>query len=109
MKKPISIALVAACSLAGAAAQAQPQNIYARIDTGGSFSTNAGKDVAVDIGSSPTGGAGVGVELLPLLRSAGTLSFLPGYSFPPPPPPLETPGATCGGDAHTRPALGNAY
>ncbi len=47
MKKPISIALVAACSLAGAAAQAQPQNIYARIDTGGSFSTNAGKDVAV--------------------------------------------------------------
>src|SRR5260221_12710048 len=109
MKKPISIALVAACSLAGAAAQAQPQNIYPRIDTGGSFSTNAGKDVAVDIGSSPIVGAGVGVKLLPFLRTDVTLSYRPGYSFAAPPTPIEPPGTTGRGDVKTLAALVNAY
>ncbi len=109
MKKPISIALVAACSLAGAAAQAQPQNIYARIDTGGSFSTNAGKDVAVDIGSSPIVGVGVGAKLLPFLRTDVTLSYRPGYSFAAPPTPIEPPGTTGRGDVKTLAALVNAY
>jgi opacity protein-like surface antigen len=109
MKKPISIALVAACSLAGAAAQAQPENIYARIDTGGSFSTNAGKDVAVDIGSSPIVGVGVGVKMLPFLRTDVTLSYRPGYSFAAPPTPIEPPGTTGRGDVKTLAALVNAY
>jgi opacity protein-like surface antigen len=109
MKKPISIALVAACSLAGAAAQAQPENIYARIDTGGSFSTNASKDVAVDIGSSPIVGVGVGVKMLPFLRTDVTLSYRPGYSFAAPPTPIEPPGTTGRGDVKTLAALVNAY
>jgi opacity protein-like surface antigen len=109
MKKPISIALVAACSLAGASAQAQPENIYARVDTGGSFSTNAGKDVAVDIGSSPIVGVGVGVKMLPFLRTDVTLSYRPGYSFAAPPTPIEPPGTTGRGDVKTLAALVNAY
>src|SRR5258708_28414400 len=91
MKKPISIALVAACSLAGAAAQAQPQNIYARIDTGGSFSTNAGKDVAVDICSSPPPRARAGGQLPPLPPAHRPLSLRPGPPFSPPPPPPPPP------------------
>jgi opacity protein-like surface antigen len=109
MKKRMSIALVAACSFAGAAAQAQPQNIYARVDTGGSFSTNAGKDVAVDIGSSPIVGVGVGAKVLPFLRTDVTLSYRPGYSFASPPTPIEPPGTTGRGDVKTLAALVNAY
>jgi len=108
MKKPISIALVAACSLASAAAQAEPQNIYARLDTGGSFSRNAGKDVGVNIGSSPIVGAGVGVKLLPFLRTDVTLSYRPSYSFTAPDTTL-VPGTVGRGDVKTLAALVNAY
>jgi opacity protein-like surface antigen len=109
MKKTISIAAVAACSLASMAAQAAPEYIYARIDTGGSLSTNAGKDVAVDIGSSPIVGVGVGAKFLPFLRTDLTLSYRPGYSFAAPPTAIEPPGTTGRGDVKALAAMLNAY
>jgi opacity protein-like surface antigen len=109
MKKTMSIAAVAACSLVSLAAQAQPEYIYGRVDTGGSFSTNAGKDVAVDIGSSPIVGVGVGAKFLPFLRTDFTLSYRPGYSFAAPPTPIEPPGTTGRGDVKALAAMLNAY
>jgi opacity protein-like surface antigen len=109
MKKPISLAIAAACCLAAGAVQAQPQYLYARVDTGGSFSTNAGKDVAVDIGSSPIVGVGFGAKVLPFLRTDVTLSYRPGYSFAAPPTPIEPPGTTGRGDVKSLAALVNAY
>jgi len=109
MRNKISVAVAAAWSLASVAAHAAPQDFYARVDTGGSFSTNAGKDVAVDIGSSAIVGAGVGAKVLPFLRTDLTLSYRPGYSFAAPPTAIEPPGTTGRGDVKTLAALVNAY
>lgn len=109
MKKTIAIAAVVACSLASMAAQAAPEYIYARVDTGGSFSTNAGKDVAVDIGSSPIAGVGVGAKFLPFLRTDLTISYRPGYAFAAPPTAIEPPGTTGRGDVKALAAMLNAY
>lgn len=110
MNKTLLVAMAAAgWSLTAVAAQAAPQDFYARVDTGGSFSRNAGKDVAVDIGSSAIVGAGVGFKVLPFLRTDVTVSYRPGYSFAAPPTPIEPPGTTGRGDVKTLAALVNAY
>lgn len=109
MNKTVLVAAVAVCSLTVVVAQAAPQDFYARLDTGGSFSRNAGKDVAVDIGSSAIVGAGLGFKMLPFLRTDVTVSYRPGYSFAAPPTPIEPPGTTGRGDVKTLAALVNAY
>jgi opacity protein-like surface antigen len=108
MKNTVALAVAGACFLASAAANADPQYFYARVDTGGSFSKNAGKDVGVDIGSSPIIGAGVGAKVLPFLRTDVTLSYRPGYSFTAPDTTL-VPGTIGRGDVKTLAALVNAY
>jgi opacity protein-like surface antigen len=109
MKNIVAVAAAGACLLASATAHAEPQYFYARLDTGGSFSRNAGKDVGVDIGSSAIMGAGIGAKVLPFLRTDVTLSYRPGYSFAAPPTPIEPPGTTGRGDVKTLAALVNAY
>jgi opacity protein-like surface antigen len=109
MKNIATVVTAGACLLASAAAHADPQYWYARLDTGGSFSRNAGEDVAVDIGSSAIVGAGVGVKMLPFLRTDVTLSYRPGYSFAAPPTAVEPPGTTGRGDVKTLAALVNVY
>jgi opacity protein-like surface antigen len=110
MKKLMIIAVGAITGWSmGAVAQTPPESFYVRVDTGGSFSTNAGKDVAVDIGQSPIVGAGVGVKVLPFLRTDVTVSYRPSYSFAAPPTPIEPPGTTGRGDVKTLAAMVNAY
>lgn len=108
MRSLVTIAAAGACFLASVAAHADPQNFYVRLDTGGSFSRNAGQDVGVDIGASPIVGAGIGAKLFPFLRTDVTLSYRPDYSFTAPDTTL-VPGTIGRGDVKTLAVLVNAY
>ena len=84
--------------------------MYLRVDTGGSFSVNTGKDLQSDVGSSPIVGIGVGAKLIPFLRTDLTVSYRPGYSFV----ATDTtfvPGATLIAHGHVKTlgVLANAY
>lgn len=107
-------AIMAAIGVAGwsfaATAQSAPPNYYVRLDTGGSFSRNAGKNLQADVGSSPIVGLGIGARLLPSLRTDLTVSYRPGYSFSATDTTFS-PGTTliAKGDVKTLAVLINAY
>jgi opacity protein-like surface antigen len=106
MKRPIFAAVAITWPLAAWAQS--PQTFYVRLDTGGSFSLNAGEDVGVDVGKSAIVGGGVGIKFLPFFRTDFTLSYRPGYSFTAPDTTL-VPGTVATGNVTSLAALANAY
>ncbi|SIS74027.1 outer membrane protein [Insolitispirillum peregrinum] len=75
------IAATAALVLSATAAQAADEGIYARLDSGWSFSRDAGKDMDDDVGNSPIIGAGVGYRFNQYLRTDLTLGYRGGYDI----------------------------
>jgi opacity protein-like surface antigen len=78
MKKIIA-ATAAAIVLSATAAQAADEGIYARLDSGWSFSRDAGKDIDDDVGNSAIIGAGVGYRFNQHVRADVTLGYRGGY------------------------------
>lgn len=74
----IAIILSAAATAQAADAVAGP---YVRLDTGWSFSRDAGKDLDDDVGDSPIIGAGVGYRFNQYLRADVTLAYRGGYEI----------------------------
>lgn len=77
-----SVVLVSslACAAAAGAADAD-HGVYVRLDTGASFSLDAGQDVGSDVGTAGIVGGGVGYRFNSYLRGDLTLSYRGGYKI----------------------------
>ena len=79
MKIGYAAALALAC-VAGAQTASADDGVYLRLDTGWSFSRDAGKDLDDDVGSSAIVGGGVGYKYK-WLRGDVTLAYRGGYDI----------------------------
>lgn len=107
MKKIIAATAVAIL-FSATAAQAADEGVYARLDTGWSFSQDGGKDLDDDFGNSPIIGAGVGYRLNQYVRGDLTVGYRGGYE-------VDTSGDIAGfaanakGDVSSLAAMANVY
>jgi opacity protein-like surface antigen len=75
-----SAVLISSAAVAATAGAADADHgVYVRLDTGASFSRNAGQDVGSDVGTAAIVGGGVGYRFNPYLRGDVTLSYRNGY------------------------------
>lgn len=107
MKKIIA-ATAAAIVLSATAAQAADEGIYARLDSGWSFSRDSGKDIDDDVGSSAIIGAGVGYRFNQHVRADVTLGYRGGYEVD---TGFSTSGVTANfkGDVSALTGMANVY
>lgn len=76
----LSAVLISATTSAATAWAADADSgFYGRLDSGASFSRNAGQDVGTDVGAAGILGAGVGYRFNRFLRGDVTLSYRDGY------------------------------
>lgn len=80
MRRTLFAVLVLSFAGAAAAGAADADHgIYLRLDTGASFSRNAGQDVGTDVGTAGIVDGGVGYRFNPFLRGDVTLGYRNGY------------------------------
>lgn len=81
MKKNIAVAVAAAVVFSSTAALAADDGVYVRLDSGWSFSRDAGDDINDDVGNSAIIGAGVGYRFNQYVRTDLTLGYRGGYEI----------------------------
>lgn len=83
MKKVIAASMLAIFAASAAPVQAADANqgVYLRLDSGWSFSRDAGNDLGDDVGGTPIIGAGVGYRLNQYLRADATVAYRGGYEI----------------------------